>query len=141
MRTFSQWKNELFNAGRPIQDGTCMSSLDLEIPFETKTKLNKCGNTDASVADVVPDKPRDAACQACKPSGKASRRIQTNVGDEMNLYVVPNKLRDALYKIVDNAIDIVPKMKAHREDLYKTALSFYNDNGTLPSFKITKSED
>lgn len=62
MRTFSQWRNELFNAGHPMQDGTCVGSFDLNVPQETKDKLRKCGNTDTSASDVVPDKPRDAAC-------------------------------------------------------------------------------
>ena len=56
------------------------------------------------------------------------------------LVLVLNKLSEALYKIVDDAIELEPELKDHREELYKTALCFYNERGTMPQISVKPIE-
>jgi hypothetical protein len=60
----------------------------------------------------------------------------------MNFVIVP----DTLSKAINDKLDIVlnampPEAEASRAGLYQQLLSFYNENGYLPEFTVTKNAD
>jgi len=55
--------------------------------------------------------------------------------------IVPNALRDAINKKLDDALGKVPDAAPDREHFYQMLLSYYNDHGELPDFDLQKRTD
>ena len=58
----------------------------------------------------------------------------------MNIVIVPNDLRDSIYKIVDKELERCPQFILERENIYKDILNYYNENGTIPDFELKESK-
>ena len=50
--------------------------------------------------------------------------------------VVPNSVRDAIYKKIDEELEKVPGAKQDREAFYGELLAAYDVTGEIPDFKI-----
>lgn len=54
----------------------------------------------------------------------------------MRVVLVPNELRDEIYKRVDTAIEKNPQFKDQRESIYKEILEYFDWHGTIPDFSL-----
>ena len=54
----------------------------------------------------------------------------------MHLVIVPNSLRDAIYRKVDAAIEKAPAAAPDREFFYGKILEYFNEHGEIPDFEL-----
>jgi hypothetical protein len=54
----------------------------------------------------------------------------------MSCVIVPDYLRDEIYRRVDEAIALVPGSEPDRDIYYRHVLSYFNDHGFIPDFSI-----
>lgn len=54
------------------------------------------------------------------------------------LVIVPNSLRNEIYRKVDEAIADHPDAAPDREIFYETLLSYFNENGVIPDFELKR---
>lgn len=54
--------------------------------------------------------------------------------------IVPDSLYDRIQAKLDEAFKKCPDAEKDREHLYHQLLSYYDDNGTLPDFSLSKAE-
>ena len=54
--------------------------------------------------------------------------------------IVPNVLRDEINKKLDEAYLQIPEAAVDRDHHFRMCLSYFDDNGVLPEFKIVKTE-
>lgn len=59
----------------------------------------------------------------------------------MNVVIVPNEVRDAIYQKVDKALEPVPQLKEKREEIYAHLLDHYDKTGVIADFKIVPDEE
>lgn len=59
----------------------------------------------------------------------------------MTCFIVPNDLRDAIYRKIDEQlVDHPCATKEDREYLYHQLLDYFNEHGTIPDFTIQPKE-
>lgn len=58
----------------------------------------------------------------------------------MQLFIVPNELRDAIYAKLDAEIAKWPDAAKDREALYEQLLAYFNEHGVIPEFSLTPKE-
>lgn len=58
----------------------------------------------------------------------------------MRLVAVSNHLSDAIYQVLDKALEGCPEAAPDREVLYGQLLSFFDEHGYIPEFSLTKRE-
>lgn len=56
----------------------------------------------------------------------------------MSFVVVPNTLRDAIYRAIDNALEAVPEAAPDREHFFEELLRHYHEHGEIPDFTLVK---
>ncbi len=56
------------------------------------------------------------------------------------LVIVPNVLRDAINKKLDEALKACPEAEVDRGIFYDRLLSHFNEHGVLPDFTLEKME-
>jgi len=56
------------------------------------------------------------------------------------IVIVPNELRDALNEKLDAAFLEVPEAEKDRDVLYHQLLSYFDEYGVIPNFKLQKEE-
>lgn len=55
----------------------------------------------------------------------------------MRCVIVPNELRDAIHKKIDEAaVGLPPAFEENREAIYQTVLEYYDEHGVIPDFKL-----
>ena len=54
----------------------------------------------------------------------------------MSCYIVPNHVRDAIYKRIDDAIVKVPDAAPDREHFYAALLDHFAATGIIPDFDL-----
>ena len=59
----------------------------------------------------------------------------------MPLFIVPDSLRNTLYKQIDAAIEKVPEAAPERELFYEQLLSYFNENGVIPEFSLVPNSE
>lgn len=57
------------------------------------------------------------------------------------MVIVPNYLRDELYRRLDAEIEKHPAAAKDREVLYSQLLSYVNEHGAIPDFSLSKAVD
>ncbi len=58
----------------------------------------------------------------------------------MRVAIVPNELRDELYKRIDAQLEKHPVLKNQRELIYEDMLSYFDHHGVIPDFTIEPKE-
>lgn len=56
------------------------------------------------------------------------------------LVIVPNCLRDEINKAIDAALVDHPDAAADREMFFDTLLSYFNEHGHIPQFKLERKQ-
>lgn len=56
------------------------------------------------------------------------------------LVIVPNYVRDAINKRIDDAIVVEPGAAAEREQIYKTLVAYFSEYGAVPDFTLKRRE-
>lgn len=56
------------------------------------------------------------------------------------IVIVPDVLRDAINKKLDEAYKVIPDAEKEREIHYKVCLEYFDEHGVLPEFQITKAD-
>ena len=56
------------------------------------------------------------------------------------IMIVPDELKSAINKKIDEAIAENPKAETAREYFFAELLKFYDEKGYIPEFKINKAE-
>lgn len=54
------------------------------------------------------------------------------------LVVVPNYIRDAIHKKLDEQIALHPDAEKDREALYSQLLAYVNEHGVIPDFSLER---
>lgn len=54
------------------------------------------------------------------------------------LVIVPNSLRDAINKKLDEALEACPEAEVDRKGFYNFILSHFNEHGVIPEFTLSK---
>jgi len=54
----------------------------------------------------------------------------------MALCIVPNDLRDAIYKKIDEQLVDRPALVEHRESIYLDLLNYFDEHGVIPDFSL-----
>ena len=54
------------------------------------------------------------------------------------IVIVPNALRDAIYRKLDAAIAENPDAETGREQMFGQLLDFYDEHGYIPEFRLEK---
>jgi hypothetical protein len=54
----------------------------------------------------------------------------------MRIVVVPNQVRDAINKAIDEKLDGRPISAEEREDVYNALLAYFDDHGCIPDFDL-----
>ena len=57
------------------------------------------------------------------------------------LVIVPNELRDFIFRKIDLELENSPSLKPHRDKIYLDILSYYNEHGVIPGFKISTRDN
>jgi hypothetical protein len=58
----------------------------------------------------------------------------------MSVVIVPDFVHDAITSALDRELALFPEAEAERGQLYNQLLEYYNENGTVPDFSITKKD-
>lgn len=58
----------------------------------------------------------------------------------MSTYIVPNVLRDAINKALDDALVECPDAAPDREIFYHKLLKYFNEHGELPEFSLQRNQ-
>ena len=53
------------------------------------------------------------------------------------MVIVPNALRDEIYRAVDAALERAPQFQPEREAIYRDILAYYDEHGVVPDFDLT----
>lgn len=56
----------------------------------------------------------------------------------MTCVIVPNYLRDAIYRKIDAELTKYPEATPDRECFYSQLLDYFNEHGEIPDFSIGK---
>lgn len=56
------------------------------------------------------------------------------------LVIVPNTLRDAIHRKLDEQIALNPDAEKDREPLYSQLLDYFNEHGVIPDFSLAKKD-
>ena len=56
-------------------------------------------------------------------------------------YIVPDTLRDAINRALDDAIAECPDAAPDRDRFYGLLLEYFNDHGRLPEFTVEKNQE
>lgn len=64
----------------------------------------------------------------------------TYTNDRTEIVIVPNELRDAINKKLDQEIALQPDAAADREYLYNQILGYFSEYGRMPDFTLTRAE-
>ena len=59
----------------------------------------------------------------------------------MKLVIVPNDLRDAINKKLDECYAAVPDAAADREAHYSMLLEYFDEHGVIPAFTVEKASN
>jgi len=54
------------------------------------------------------------------------------------ILIVPNELRNAINRALDDAMAECPEAECERNVLYKQLLAHFDEHGVIPQFTITK---
>jgi hypothetical protein len=61
-------------------------------------------------------------------------------GGEVGLIIVPNSVADAINAKLDLALSEFPEATTDREHIYNLLLSYFEENGEIPEFILTKKQ-